>query len=63
MKYIVEYILIILSIAIFIHSIGYLPLKITYFTMGTFTGFIILFLGLNRIIKKVREDENRGLNR
>ena len=63
MKYIVEYILIILSLAIFIHSIGYLPLKITYFTIGTFTGFIILFLGLNKIIRKVRKGEDRGLNR
>ncbi len=63
MKYIIEYILIGVSIALFIHSIGYLPLKITYFTIGTFTGFILLFIGLNRMIKKVRRNEDRGLNR
>lgn len=63
MKYIFEYILIISSIVIFIHSIGYLPLKITYFIIGTLSGFILLFIGLNRIINKVRRVEDRGLNR
>jgi len=63
MKYIMEYILITVSIAVLIHSIGYLPLRITYFTLGTLTGFTILFIGINRIIRKVREGEDRSINR
>ncbi|HIQ13754.1 MAG TPA: hypothetical protein EYH44_05185 [Thermoprotei archaeon] len=63
MKEFLDYILILISIAIFIHSLGYLPLKITYFTISSLTGFILLLIGLNRIVKRLRVYEDRDTYR
>ena len=49
-----EYILLIISIILLIHSIGYLPYQLTYFYIGGGLSIILLFISLYRIIKRVR---------